>query len=66
MCIGTCYTCSVEYWKFLIGPLRIHREKSVKIVGIIMTMKVHDMYMGMWYTCSVENWTQRCPAWIIR
>jgi hypothetical protein len=29
----------------------------VKIVGIIMTMKVHDMYMGMWYTCSVENWT---------
>ena len=32
MYIGTCYTRIVEYWKFLICPLRIHREKSVKIV----------------------------------
>ena len=57
MYIGTCYTRIVDYLKFLNGTLRNHRVKSVKIGGIIKTMKEHDMYMGMWYTCSVENWT---------
>ena len=65
MYIGICYTRIVEYWKFLIGPLRIHREKSVKNPLKSVRKMGCDMYMGMWYTCSVESWAQTCPAFFI-